>query len=119
MKKEGFKIENDIHYKPTDSKQYLLFNSCHPKHTRTSIPYLLARRIRSMVTNEDTLQVRMIELRLALKHKNYPLNVLEKGIDKARKLRKQELRLVNPELFNSVRENLPILQEDKTMNKIL
>ena len=25
----------------------------------------------------------------------------------------------NPELFNSTRENLPILQEDETMNKIL
>ena len=33
VKKEGFKIETDIYYKPTDSKQYLLFNSCHPKHT--------------------------------------------------------------------------------------
>ena len=53
------------------------------------------------------------------------------------KLRKQELRIVrektdndiityvstfnpkNPKLFNSIRENLSILQEDETMNKIL
>ena len=31
---ESNEISTDIHYKPTDSKQYLLFNSCHPKHTR-------------------------------------------------------------------------------------
>ena len=131
------KLKTDIYYKPTDSKQYLLFNSCHFKHTRTSIPYSLARRIRSIVTNEDTLQVRLNELSLAFKHQNYPVNVIVKGIDKAMKLRKQELRIVrekpdndiityvskfnpkNSELFNSIRENLPILQEDETMNKML
>ena len=30
--KEG-RIETDIFYKDTDSKQYLLFYSCHPRHT--------------------------------------------------------------------------------------
>ena len=67
VKKEGFKIEPDIYNKPTDSKKYLLFNSCHPKYIRPSIPYSPARRIRSIVTNEDTLQVCLNELRLALK----------------------------------------------------
>ena len=118
--KEGSKLETDIYYKPSDSKQYLLFNSCHPKHTRTSIPYSLARRIRSIVTNEEILRIRMNELRLALKQQNYPLHVIEKGIDKAMKLRKEELRIVrentndniityvstfnpkNPKLFKSI-----------------
>ena len=59
VKRENTKIETDIYYKPTDSKQYLLFNSCHPKHTKTSIPFSLARRIRSIVTNEATLQKRI------------------------------------------------------------
>ena len=134
VKKEGSKPETDIYYKPTDSKQYLLFNSCHPKHTRTSIPYSLARRIRSIVTNDEILRIRMNELRLALKQQNFPVNVIEKGIDKAMKLRKEELRnvrektndniityvshfnLKNPELFNSIRDNLPVLKEDETMN---
>ena len=69
----------------------------------------------------------MNELRLALKRQKYPVNVIEKGIDKAMKLRKEELRIVrkktddniNLELFNSIRDNLPILQEDETMNQIL
>ena len=34
-------IETDIFYKPTDSKLYLLFYSCHPKHIKTSIPFAL------------------------------------------------------------------------------
>ena len=63
--------------------------------------------------------------------------MIEKGIDKAMKLSKRELRILrkktdndiityvstfnpkNPELFNSIRRNMPILQEDETMNKIL
>ena len=38
-------IETDIFYKPTESKLYLLFYSCHPKHIKTSIPFSLARRL--------------------------------------------------------------------------
>ena len=50
--RDGTKIATDIYYKPTDSKQYLFFNSCHPKHTKTSIPFSLADRIRSIVTTQ-------------------------------------------------------------------
>ena len=39
-------VQTDIVYKLTDSKQYLLYTSCHPKHTRNSIPYNLARRLK-------------------------------------------------------------------------
>ena len=83
MKKEGSKLEKEMYYKPNDSKQYLLFNSCHPKHTWTSIPYSLAIRIRRIVTKEEILRIRMNELGRALKQQNYPVNVIEKGIDKA------------------------------------
>ena len=83
VKRENTKIETDIYYKPTDSKQYLLFNSCHPKHNKTSIPFSLARRIRSIVTNEATLQKRMDELRIVLINQKYPKNVIDKGIQKA------------------------------------
>ena len=51
--REG-KIETDIYYKDTDSKQYLLFNSCHPRHTKINIPYNLARRLRTMVSEEQS-----------------------------------------------------------------
>ena len=66
VKREGTKIVTDICYKPIDSKQYLLFNSCHPKlifHiyfltlvTKPNIPFSLARRIKSIVTNGETLK---------------------------------------------------------------
>ena len=36
VKRVGTKIETDMYYKPIDRKQYLLFNSCHPKHIKTA-----------------------------------------------------------------------------------
>ena len=55
-------VQTDIFYKPTDSKQYLLYTSCHPKHTRNSIPYNLARRLKTKVSDERTLHKRLEEL---------------------------------------------------------
>ena len=38
-------ISTDIFYKPTDTKQYLMYTSCQPKHTKNNIPFNLAREI--------------------------------------------------------------------------
>ena len=94
LKRENTKIETDIYYKPTDSKQYLLLNSCHPKHTKTSITFSPARRIRSIITNEETLQKRMDELRIVLINQNTPKNVINKGIEKATNVALEDLRVV-------------------------
>ena len=55
-------LHTDINYKPTDSKQYLLYTSCHPKHTRNSIPYNLARRSKMIVSDENIFVTRLEEL---------------------------------------------------------
>ena len=47
----GSNIETDIFCKPTDSKSYLLFSSCHIKHTKTNIPFSLARRLKLIISN--------------------------------------------------------------------
>ena len=59
--REG-KIETDIYYKETDSTQYLLFYSCHPRHTKINIPYNLARRLRTIISEEKVLEKLMREL---------------------------------------------------------
>ena len=38
-------ISTDIYYKPTNSHDYLHYDSFHPKHTLENIPYCLAKRI--------------------------------------------------------------------------
>ena len=41
----------DIHYKPTNSFNYLSYTNCHRTHTKNNILLLLAKRIVSIVTN--------------------------------------------------------------------
>ena len=54
------KIITDIFYKPTNTHQYLHFGSCHSRHTKRDIPYNLARRICTIVSEEETQKVRLM-----------------------------------------------------------
>ena len=81
VKNNSGKIETDIFYKETDSKQYLSFNSCHPRHTKINIPYNLARRLRTIISEEHVVQTRMQELKSFLIKQKYPLQIIEHGME--------------------------------------
>ena len=59
---EGF-ISTDIYFKPTDTHFYLNFKSCHPKHININIPFCLATRILTIVSNPEQQKIRLAELR--------------------------------------------------------
>ena len=82
----------DIYYKETDSKQYLLFSSCHKK---INIPYNLARRLRKIISEEQVLETRMKELKSLLVKQKYPENVISMGTDRAMNLDRTILRQVS------------------------
>ena len=81
--KYGTSIITDIYFKSTDSKQYLNFNSCHPKTTKTNIPFSLARRICTIVSDSNILKIRLQELASTLRSRHYPDQVIKTGILKA------------------------------------
>ena len=85
----------DIYYKKTDSEQYLLFSSCHPRHTKINIPYNLARRLRTIISEEQVLETRRKELKSFLVKQKYPENIINMGIDRAMNLDKSYLKLKN------------------------
>ena len=60
--KDGTRLNTDIYFKVTDTKQYLNFYSCHPRHTKKSIPYNLARRICTIMSDEKLKDRRLSEL---------------------------------------------------------
>ena len=137
VKNHGGKIETDIYYKETDSKQYLSFNSCHPRHTKVNIPYNLARRLRTIVSEEHVVQTRMKELKAFLIKQKYPIQIIEHGINRAMSLDKATLRTVkekyeekiipyvsthnpkDPEMYKVILDHVPILKEDDKMRNIL
>ena len=59
--KDGF-IESDLYIKPNEKHDCLLISSCHPQHTKRSIPYSLAFRLRRICSNHDNYIMRTNEL---------------------------------------------------------
>ena len=78
----GF-LETDLYSKPTDTHQYLQWSSCHPKHTKQSLPYSLAFRLRRICSSDDTLNTRITQLKDHLMARGYPTKVIEREIKKA------------------------------------
>lgn len=135
--KKECKIITDVFYKITDTKQYLLFDSCHPKHTRNNIPYNLARRLCTIISDAEILDIRLAELKSLLLQRHYPSELIENGITKAKSHERKDLLTVknksvnyaipyvsthnpkNPEVFQLIKNNLPILEADSNMKRVL
>ena len=80
--KENNFIKTDIYYKPTDSHDYLPFNSCHPRHTKFNVPGNLARMICSIVEDPDKKTSRLSELKGWLLKCGYPSNLITHSFNK-------------------------------------
>ena len=80
----------------TDTHQYLDFTSSHPRYTKINIPYNLARRICAIVDDEKVRNTRLKELQVMLLKRNYPKELVQTGISKAKTLNQLELRTVQP-----------------------
>ena len=84
-------ISTDIYFKSTDSKQYLNFRSCHPTHTKVNIPFSLARRICTIVSDISVRNVRLKELASSLVDRKYPIQVVKTGFLQALQIPRSSL----------------------------
>ena len=48
-------LESNLYSKPTYTHQYLKWTFCHPKHTKHSLPYSLAFRLRHMLLSGNSI----------------------------------------------------------------
>ena len=70
-------LETDLYCKPTDSHNYLLYNSAHPKKCKQSIPYSQFLRIRRICTNTKDYDRHIVTLSSHFLRRGYPLELLE------------------------------------------
>ncbi|XP_062612861.1 uncharacterized protein LOC134274600 [Saccostrea cucullata] len=132
-------LSTDIYYKPTDTHQYLHFSSCHPSHTKRSIPYNLARRICTIVSDKEIRDKRLSELKTFLLQQYYPMGIIEDGIKEAIKLNREylinptrsqtsDLKILplvtthnprNKNITSTVRQLNNVLKTDEEMAKVL
>lgn len=91
LTKQGNIIKTDLYRKPTDTQNYLPFNSAHPHSTKINLPYNLARQIVMLVEDKETRELHFTALHQHLKLKGYPSAVINSGIAKAKTLSQQDL----------------------------
>ena len=77
-------IETDLHTKPTDKHQYLLKTSCHPSHTKQTIPFSLFLRIRRICSNDAFFDNRSEELIKHLIKRGYSRKILQRDANRVR-----------------------------------
>lgn len=139
--KNGSCITTDLYCKPTDTHQYLDFRSCHPSHTKRNIPFNLARRICTIITDKTLRSKRLEELKIFQQRQRYPKNLINVGVKRATQIPLHVLR--NPRRSSNNRNNdgklafvvthnprnrniltdakrlYPILEQSKNMKKLL
>ena len=81
--KKNNTLETDIFTKSTDTKQYLNFQSNHPRHVKRALSYNLASRLGTIVFQDEIKIKRLQELKSKLLKCNYPLLLLNDGLEKA------------------------------------
>jgi len=130
-------ILTDIYHKPTDTHQFLTYNSCHPRHTKNSIPYGEARRLCTIIDDVDVRNARLNEMKTFFMLRHYPEKLIEDSIKKACAIpqnilrqpkQKSTLNILpfvfthnpqNPNLVPLVRSTLDILKTNTHMKKVL
>ncbi|XP_069617342.1 uncharacterized protein [Ranitomeya imitator] len=76
-------LTTDIYTKPTDRNNLLLYNSCHPKSTRNSLPRSQFKRVSRIVSNPTIRQSRLQEMSKKFEDRNYPCALLNTEMTKA------------------------------------
>ena len=105
---ENGKIQTDMYHKETDTFSYLDFTSSHPHHCKENIPFNLARRICSIVSDTERRENRLNQLHKRLLRRNYPENLILACIQKAKAIPKESLR-AQPDKSKSTNNNIAFI----------
>jgi len=87
------KLYTDLYCKPTDSHNYLLYESAHPKHIKRSLPYSQFLRIRRICSKLDDFDRNAASIAQHFIRRNYPPHQIEDALIKVRRKSREELLL--------------------------
>ena len=136
INKSGTKILMDIYNKLTDSKPYVPFTSNHPRHFLTNTTFSLARRIRTIVQNENTKEKLFKKLKKNIARTKYPKALIEASILRDKEIPREVLKQPettkseeiirfatthnpkNPNVFPIIKQKFDNFQYSKTMSNI-
>ncbi|XP_073428203.1 uncharacterized protein [Dendrobates tinctorius] len=77
-------LSSDLYTKPTDCNNLLLYDSCHPRSTRNSLPRSQFKWITRIVSDPSTRDLRLQEMSDRFESRHYPSTLLASEMTKAR-----------------------------------
>src|SRR5699024_8771868 len=75
-------ISTKVYRKPTDSPQYLHFQSEHPKHIKTALPYSLLSRCKRICTKDSDFENNIHIIKSRFQDRGYPSEILNDAVSK-------------------------------------
>ena len=78
------KLITSLYSKLTDCHQYLHYGSCHPEHTKRSIVYSQALRIKSVCSEESNFDENSLNLRSWSLKRGYPEKIINTEMSKVK-----------------------------------
>ena len=98
---ENGKLHTYLYSKPADKNKYLYSHSCHSKHTKNSLPYCLALRLRCICSKKTCFNQRAKEVEHHLLQRGYTKGCIRDAINKGSSISREEA-LVNKTNDNQV-----------------
>ena len=78
VKLSQWKLENNLHAKPTDRQQYIHYSSSHSGHTKRSIVYSQILRVSTVCYHETDFRKHTKEMKSWFLKRGYPNDVIQK-----------------------------------------
>ena len=94
----------DLYSKPTDSHNYLRFESSHPRHCMQGLPYSQFLRVRRICTREEDFVRHCENLRSHFIRRGYPTRLLDSAIARAGDNHRKDLLCPHNETVTSTEE---------------
>jgi peptide-methionine (R)-S-oxide reductase len=84
-------LYTDLFCKPTDSHNYLRYDSAHPRHCKTSLPYSQLLRVRRICTKLEDFDRNALMLCSHFDRRGYPADLIEESFIKVRRTDRDSL----------------------------
>lgn len=110
------RLKTTLYRKPTDSHQYLHFQSSHIKHWKTGIPYSQAHRFRRICSKEEDFLSNCEKLKNDLLKQKYPLQLINDSIRRAGELSRNDILTVRKPVDPHPRSNLVLTHSASVPN---
>ena len=102
-------LYTDLYCKPTDSHNYLVYDSAHPGHCKKGLPYSQFLRLRRICQRLSDFDKNATMLASHFYRRGYPLDLIEDSLIRARRHDREELLHPTPKNNASALEKLFII----------